>query len=52
MHDQGTLRPARDKSGPCTLGVLGRLAEEQRTDARRARAAVVAGEDLVHFDPE
>jgi hypothetical protein len=28
-----------------------RLAEEQRADARRARAAVVAGENLVHLDP-
>ncbi len=32
--------------------LAGRLAEEQRADVRRAQAAVVAGEDLVHLDPE
>jgi hypothetical protein len=34
-----------------TVG-FGRLAEEQRTEARHAQAAVVVGEDLVHLDPE
>jgi hypothetical protein len=32
--------------------LAGRLAEEQRTDTRRAQAAIVVGEDLVHLDPE
>ncbi len=32
--------------------LAGRLAEEQRTDARRAQAAVIAGEDLAHEEPE
>jgi hypothetical protein len=32
--------------------LAGRLAEEQRTDARRAQAAVGAGNDLAHEDPE
>ncbi len=32
--------------------LAGLLAEEQRADARRAQAAVVVGEDLVHLDPE
>ncbi len=32
--------------------LAGRLVEKQRTDARRAQAVVVAGEDLVHLDPE
>ncbi len=32
--------------------LAGRLAEEQRTDARRAQAAVGVGNDLVHEDPE
>jgi hypothetical protein len=32
--------------------LAGRLAEEQRTDARRAQAAVGVGNDLAHEDPE
>jgi hypothetical protein len=32
--------------------LAGRLAEEQRADARRAQAAVGVGNDLVHLDPE
>jgi hypothetical protein len=32
--------------------LAGLLVEEQRTDARRAQAAIVVGEDLVHLDPE
>ncbi len=32
--------------------LAGQLAEEQRTEARHAQAAVVVGEDLAHLDPE